>query len=100
MAEVTDEDLARKRERVSKLRDQLAEAEATRTNRVLDTDREIEAARLDAEEKRLEAQLSQAKEAAKVSVVKEGASGPLAQAKEQMKQAEAQSAARAKTDKE
>jgi DNA repair exonuclease SbcCD ATPase subunit len=98
MAEVTDEELENKRQHVAELRDQLAEAEMTRTARVRETDNTIEAAQLDAEAARLEAQLEEAKAAADVGVVEQGASGPLAQAKAKLQQVERQTEARRESE--
>lgn len=81
---VTDEDLQKRRDRIAKLQADLAEAEATRAERESDERRKIEATQLDAEIARLEARVQRAKEASKASAVKEGSSGPLAQAKAQL----------------
>lgn len=95
----TQEELAAKRERVEKLRDQLAAAEAQRVSRESEAQTDIEAAQLDAEEARLQGQLVAAKEAAKVGSVKSGTSGVLDTIKEDKARAdafaEAQEAARA-----
>jgi hypothetical protein len=97
---VSDEELAEKRKRVEKLRSDIASAEATQAARVREQENEIEAAQLDAEAARLEAQLTRTKERSKVASIKDGASRPLDQAKEELKAANAQAAAAAKTDKE
>ncbi len=89
----TEEELQQKRERNAKLREQLAQEEAKRVEREVNLANDLTAAQLDAEEARLKAQLTDAKEAAKVANVKEGASAPLAAAKEEMQRAvEAQKA--------
>jgi hypothetical protein len=90
---VSDADLAKKQERVAKLRAQVEEAERTRVERERDQANTITMAQLDAEEARLQAQLDSAKAAGRVSTVKEGASGPLEAAREDLRIAEAQGAA-------
>lgn len=90
---VSDADLAKKQERVARLRAQVEDAERTRTERERNQANAIVAAQLDAEEARLVAQLEAAKSAAKVGSVKEGAAGPLEAAREEQKVAEAQGAA-------
>jgi hypothetical protein len=92
---VSDEELAKKQERVARLRQQVADAEATRTTRERDQANAITMAQLDAEEARLQAQLDAAKASAKVTSVREGASGPLEAAREDLRTAEAQGAAAA-----
>ena len=89
MATVSEEDLQRKRDKNDKLREQIAAAEADAEARSRSQANEIESAQLDAETARLEARLQQAKAAARVSVAKEAAVGPLAAAKEQLKAAQA-----------
>jgi hypothetical protein len=84
---VTEKDLEKKRERLAKLREQVANEEAKAATNALDQSREIEIVQLDAEEARLEAQLAAAKEAAKRSAAKEGASGTLAAVTEQLEAA-------------
>lgn len=69
---VTDKDLEKKRERIAKLREQVANEEAKAAENVLEQSREIEIAQLDVEEARLQAQLSAAKEVAKRSNVTSG----------------------------
>lgn len=89
MADLTEKDLEQKRSKNDKLREQIAEAEAKAAVQVQQKNMEIEAATLDAETARLEAQLARAREAAKVSVVAEGASGPLAAVTAQLEAAQA-----------
>lgn len=86
---VTEDDLQKKREKNNKLRQQIAEAEATAATRVQEQNNEIEAKSLDAETARLEAQLAAAKEAAKVASVKSGSAGPLEQMDAQLEAARA-----------
>lgn len=81
---ISPEDLDKKRQEIAKLREKIAAEESTQAEAVSAQAREIEAARLDAEAARLEAELAAAKEASKRTVVKEGAAGPLAQAREQL----------------
>lgn len=69
----TDDELAKKRDKLEKLREQVAEAEDTRLQRERELSNDISAAELDAEEARLTHRLSIAKEMSKVSVVKAGA---------------------------
>jgi hypothetical protein len=90
---VSDADLAKKQERVARLRAQVEEANRTRITREQQQANTITMAQLDAEEARLEAELAAAKSASRVGAVKEGASGPLAAAKEEKAVAEAQGAA-------
>ena len=78
---VSDEDLANAAERVNKLRQQVAEAEATRTARERQQANAITMEQLKAEEARLQANLDAAKAGGSASAVKEGASGPLEQAR-------------------
>lgn len=87
---VSDEELQAKRDRVAKLREQLANEEAKASVRVREQENAIEAAQLDAEEARLQLQLHNAKEGAKVASVKQGVEPVLTSAKEQMRLAEAQ----------
>lgn len=87
MAAVTDKDLEQKRNRVEKLREQIAEAEAKAAAAVQDQNNAIEAASLDAEAARLEAQLNAAKERAKAAS-KDG-TGPLAAVTAQLEAAQA-----------
>lgn len=89
MAALTDKDLEQKREKNARLREQIAEQEAKAASAAQDQTMQIEASQLDAETARLEAQLAAAKEAAKVSVAKEGAATPLAAAREQLEAAQA-----------
>ena len=85
---VSDEDLAKQQERVNKLRQQVAEAEATRTAREREQANAITMEQLKAEEARLQANLDAAKAGGSASAVKEGASGPLEQAREDRQTAE------------
>ena len=86
----SDEELQRKAEAVQKLREQVAEAEAQREQRELDTANDVTMTQLEAEEAVLRARLTQAKESAKVASVKSGVEAPLSAAKEQLKTALAQ----------
>jgi hypothetical protein len=79
----SDEDLDKMRDRVEKLRQQVATEEAKLTERQADLQNDITAAQLETETARLEAQLQAAKEANKVSTVKEGVSSLLAAATEE-----------------
>lgn len=94
---VSDTDLAKKQERVAKLRAQVEEQERTRSQREREQANAITMAQLDAEEARLQAQLDAARAGSKVGAVKEGASGPLEAAREERKIAEAQGAAASTT---
>jgi hypothetical protein len=89
MAPVSEDDLQKKRDANEKLREQIAAAEASAAERVADQNNQLEATQLDAERARLEARLQQAKAAAKVTAVKEGAAGPLAAVQDQLAAAEA-----------
>lgn len=92
---ISEEDLQKKRDKAEKLREQIAEAEATAAANSQNAVNEIEAKQLDAETARLETRLAQAKAAAKVSAAKEGAAGPLAQVTEQLEAANAAKSAAA-----
>lgn len=83
----TDDPLQEQRERNDKLREQLAQEQAKLVSGTQEAHDEVEQALLEAEGARLEAELAAAKDAAKKSTVRAGAALPLAQAKEQMKQA-------------
>lgn len=89
MAAVTDDELQKKRDRNERLREQIAAAEADAATRASEAANEITAKQLDAENARLEARLAQAKEAAKASSVKDGASSVLASVDDQLKAARA-----------
>lgn len=86
----SDSELQKKRDHVEKLRERLAAEEAKRTTREAEMVNDVTAAQLDAEAAQLEAALERAKAANKVSAVREGASGPIVNAQEQMEQAVAQ----------
>lgn len=86
----SDEEVQKKADRVAKLREQVANAEATRVDRERELSNDITMKNLEAEEAALEARLQVAKDASKVSVVKGGASAPLDAAKESMRLAVAQ----------
>lgn len=99
----SDEDLQKLQVEVQKLRDDVAAQEAAAATRARESDNDIAAAQLTAERTRLQAQLAAAKDAAKATNIKSGASAPLAAAKadmqlalEQTKQQEALRAAEAK----
>lgn len=89
MAAPTEEDLDKKRQNNEKLRAQLAETQQKAAAAAYEQGLVVQGAQLDAETAALEAQLSAAKEAAKVSNIKAGASGPLDQAAEAAKAASA-----------
>ena len=90
---VTDADLEKQRERNEKLREQIAEAAATRAERESDAAREVEMAQLKAEEARLTAELEASRSAAKVASVKAGAAGLLGTVTEQEAEAATQTKA-------
>lgn len=92
-ATVSDEDLAKQQARVEKLRQQVEDAERTRSIREREYANAITMEQLRAEEARLQSQLDAAKADARVSSVKEGASGPLEAAREATRIAEAQGSA-------
>lgn len=87
MADITDSDLEKQRTRVDKLRDQVAAEQAKITAGSTNLHNEVEMTLLQAEEARLEAELAAAKEASTKAAQREGASVPLAQAKQQMEEA-------------
>ena len=84
MAVLSEKDLEQRRDKNAKLREQIAEAQAKASTAAQDQAREIEAAHLDAETARLEAQLAAAREVAKASVVKEASAAPIEAAKAQL----------------
>lgn len=86
----SDEDLQTLQDDVQKLRDQVAAEDAKAAARARGIDNDIAAAQLTAEKVRLETQLAQSKEAAKVGSVKAGASAPLQSAQQLMELAVAQ----------
>lgn len=86
---ISEDDLQKRRDKANKLREQIADAEAAASTNVQEASNQIEATQLDAEIVSLEATLQRAKAAAKVTVAKEGASGPLAAVKDQLAAAEA-----------
>jgi hypothetical protein len=87
---VTEKDLEKKRDRIAKLREQVANEELKVATNAAEQSNEIEIRQLEAEEARLEAQLAAAKEATKKSVATEGAAGPLAAVTEQLEAAQAE----------
>jgi hypothetical protein len=89
----TDKELATKRARVEKLRQQLANAESTRVAREQETSNDVLAAQLDAEASQLEAQLAEAKRTSKVTVVREGVQTITDVARDDVAAAEAQAEA-------
>ena len=103
---ITDEELVKKQAHVQKLREQVANEEAKRTERQADLVNDITARQLDAEAARLEAQLEAAKQANKVSAVKEGAASVVAPVEEDLANAQAlqkaqqEAAEKAASDKE
>ena len=86
----SDEDLQKQAERVQKLREQVADAEAKRTERERELANDVTMTQLQAEAAALEARLAVAKEQGKVGSVKEGASAPLDAAKDLLERAVAQ----------
>lgn len=83
----SDEDLEKQGDKVAKLREKVAQAEAERIEREAAAGNELTMLALQAEEERLSAQLLVSQNAKKVSSVKEGADAPLAAAKAQMEAA-------------
>lgn len=83
----TEDDLRKQRDRVDKLREQLAQENAKLVAGVQDQQNEVEMAQLKAEEASLLAELAAAKDVSKKAAIKSGASLPLAQAKQQMEEA-------------
>lgn len=81
----SDEDLQAQADKVEKLREQVANAEAKRTERERELSNDITMTQLQAEEAALEARLTVAKEQGKVGSVKAGAGAPLDAAKDQLK---------------
>lgn len=85
----SEEELDAKRKRVEKLREDLANEEAKRTVREAGLSGDVQAAELDLEAARLEAQFAVAKNAGSASVMKAGSANLLQDAKDQMKEAAA-----------
>lgn len=95
---VTDEELDKQRKELEKLREQVAETEAQRTEREQEQSRVLDMANMKAEEERLRAQLAAAREAAKLSSVRSGTAEQIDQAKDDAKAAQEQSDAQAKAE--
>jgi hypothetical protein len=89
MAAVTEQDLEDRRKKNDDLRQQIEAQQAKAAESAQGQTNAIEAAKLDAETARLEAQLAAAKEAAKAASSKEAAAGPLASVTEQLEAAKA-----------
>lgn len=87
---VEEKDLEQLRSRADRLREQIADAETKAAENTTAQAREIEGAQLRTEVAMLERRLAEAKEAAKVSVAKESAAGPLDQVTTQLETAVAQ----------
>ncbi len=90
---VSDEDLEKKRATLDKLREQLSDAQTTREDRERELANDLYMRQLDAEEARLRAALTQAREAAKAGSVKAGVADLIDTVKDQ--EAVAQEQARA-----
>lgn len=71
---ISEEDLEQKRARNNRLREQIAAQEAKASSAIQEQSLTVDAAKLDAETARLEAQLAAAKEQAKVSNIRQGSS--------------------------
>lgn len=95
MSGPSEEDLDKIREENKKLRAKIAAAESTRATREAEASRQLEYTQLQAENVRLQAELTNAEALAKVGSVKEGAEHVLAQSKEEL--ARATAAAKAPT---
>jgi hypothetical protein len=80
----SDEDLQAQADKVQKMREQVADAEANRQTRELELSNDIAMTQLKAEEAQLSARLTVAKNQGKVSSVKAGADAPLSAAKAQL----------------
>lgn len=87
MASLTDEDLEKIREDNDKLRSKIADAESQRAEREADAAREIQYAQLQVENIRLQADLVNVKELAKVGTVKAGVAILQESVKEELKTA-------------
>lgn len=90
---VSDKDLEKLRDKNDKLREQIAAAEAESAQKIAEASNAIVAGQLEAENARLEAQLARAKEAAKVTVIREGAAGLAENIDAQLEAAQAAAAA-------
>jgi hypothetical protein len=89
MPAVSEEELAALQEQNAKLRERLEAAQTKKSENEIARLREHEALQLQAENVRLEAQVSYAEAEAKVGSSKDSASGVIDQAKEQLAQAKA-----------
>lgn len=85
----SDEDLQKIRDDNEKLRAKIRETQSTRATREAEASRVIEYEQLKAEQVRLEAQLANEKELAKVGSVKAGSENVLSSVKEQLAEATA-----------
>lgn len=94
----SDKELDKKRQRVEKLREQLASEEAGRVEHAREISNDVVGAQLDAEAARLEGQLAEAKRLGRVTEAKSGASALIEAAKEDQGIAEAFAAANAKAN--
>lgn len=83
----TDEEVAAARERVVELRAKLEEVRTGGAEKRREVENDITLAQLTGEEARLEAELARAKEAQKVTMVRQGAAPVLSTVKEQMQAA-------------
>lgn len=84
----TDEELQKKREENEKLRSQIAAAEAKRVQNEQLASNDIVAAQLDAENARLQAELTLAQDGAKKSTINEGTADLTATVKDDLKAAD------------
>lgn len=80
----SDEAVQKKADDVQSLREKVADAEANRVTRERELSNDITMRQLEAEEARLEAALSRAKQDGKVASVKAGADAPLSAIQEEM----------------
>lgn len=83
----SDEDLDKQKDKVQKLREDVAQAEATRINREASLANDETMLRLQTEEAQLRARLAEVKESSKASSVKAGNDAPLSAAKADMEAA-------------
>ena len=83
----SDEDLQKEMDRVQKLREQVADAEAKRVSRERELANDVTMNQLQAEAAQLEARLTVQSDSSKVANVKSGAAAPIEATKEELKRA-------------
>lgn len=85
--DITQTDLDKQRDRIARLREQIAAEQVKAVDGHEGLHNEVEMAQLQAEEARLKAELSATKDASKAAELRRGAAVPLSQAQQQMEEA-------------